>query len=503
MSDTITESAELLHVDPASLTIGTNVRVDTRPDAKEFAKSIRERGVLEVITAYRDDDGSLVVHRGQRRTVVATQVGTPTGTVAVRVVPKPDEADRIVDQLVENLHRADMHEAEVLDGVEQLSLIGVSAAQIAKRITIKRGTVDAALVVANSQTARAEMASEQLTLEEAAIFAEFDGNEEAIERLRTATRRGGSLAHAAQRLRDEAADRAEMLAEVDRLRAEGLPVLDPDDVPTTTWHLRLDRLRDAENNPVPEETWPTLEGAAVIVTVDWIYPDAEPNEEVSDDDAHEEEMEYAEPVRGFVPVWIVTDPAAAGLHHPNESRSTATDSGESEADREKARAERARVLRNNKAWRSAETVRREWLGRILARKTAPTGAEALICEAVVGCDYRLSKAMGQRHATLRTMLGESSDGYGVEACAKLAAEPATAKAATMRTLAAVLCAWEETSGVHTWRGPSEWDARIMNALIGWGYEPSDVERILIGVDSTADDVEEPATVEDIDTAQAA
>ncbi len=502
MSDTITESAELLHVDPASLTIGTNVRVDTRPDAKEFAKSIHERGVLEVITAYRDDDGSLVVHRGQRRTVVATQVGTPTGTVAVRVVPKPEEADRIVDQLVENLHRADMHEAEVLDGVEQLSLIGVSAAQIAKRITIKRGTVDAALVVAKSQTARAEMASEQLTLEEAAVFAEFDGDERALAYLRSESRRRVPLAHAAQRLRDEAAERAALLTEVERLRAEGLTVLDPHDVPASTWNLRLDRLRDADDNPVPEETWPTIEGAAVMVTVDWIYPEVEDAAD-ADDEVHEEEIEYAEPVRGFVPVWIVTDPAAVGLHHPNESRSSGSDAGESEADREKARAERARVLRNNKEWRSAETVRREWLGQFLARKTAPTGAEALICEAVVGSDYRLTKAMGQRHATLRTMLGESTDGYGFEACAKLASEPATAKALTMRTLAAVLCAWEETSGVQTWRGPSQWDARIMNALIGWGYEPSDVERILIGVDSTADDVEEPAPVEDTETAQAA
>ncbi len=111
--------------------------------------------------------------------------------------------------------------------------------------------------------------------------------------------------------------------------------------------------------------------------------------------------------------------------------------------------------------------------------------------------------MGQRHATLRTMLGESTDGYGFEACANLASEPATAKAASVRTLAAVLCAWEETSGVHTWRGPSEWDGRIMNALIGWGYEPSDVGRILIGIDATADGVEDPAPVEAIDAPQAA
>jgi hypothetical protein len=67
MSDTLTESAELLHVDPATLIIGTNIRTDTKTNAKDFANSIRERGVLEVITAYRNDSGDLDVDRGQRR----------------------------------------------------------------------------------------------------------------------------------------------------------------------------------------------------------------------------------------------------------------------------------------------------------------------------------------------------------------------------------------------------------------------------------------------------
>lgn len=138
MSDT----EELLHVDPATITVGANVRTDLRPDAKEFAKSIKERGVLETITAYRDADGTLVCIRGQRRTVVATQVGRPT--VPVRVVPEPENADRVGDQLVENLHRAEMREHEIVSGVEQLALLGVSAAQIARRTAIKRPTVNAA-----------------------------------------------------------------------------------------------------------------------------------------------------------------------------------------------------------------------------------------------------------------------------------------------------------------------------------------------------------------------
>ena len=44
--------------------------------------------------------------------------------------------------------------------------------------------------------------------------------------------------------------------------------------------------------------------------------------------------------------------------------------------------------------------------------------------------------------------------------------------------------------VDTWRRPSEWDNRIMTALIGWGYSPSDVETLLT---SNADDNNDPRT----------
>ncbi len=92
ITTTTIESAtvpELLDIDPALLKIGKNVRVNTRIDAKEFAASIKARGVLEVITTCRDDDGDLVVLRGQRRAVVAAQVGTPTGTVRCRCSRRP------------------------------------------------------------------------------------------------------------------------------------------------------------------------------------------------------------------------------------------------------------------------------------------------------------------------------------------------------------------------------------------------------------------------------
>ena len=68
----------------------------------------------------------------------------------------------------------------------------------------------------------------------------------------------------------------------------------------------------------------------------------------------------------------------------------------------------------------------------------------------------------------------------------------------MTTLAAVVTAWEATTGRHSWRNPSRWDARMLGALVEWGYEPSEVERILLGEEP----VTEPADESDDDEPQA-
>ncbi|MFC6695685.1 ParB/RepB/Spo0J family partition protein [Nocardioides daphniae] len=494
------QTEEFLHLDPAAIIIGTNVRTDLRPDHKEFRKSIKERGVLEAVTVYRNEDGQYVLLRGQRRTVTAAEVGTPTGLIPARVVSQPADADRIGDQMVENIHRAGMREAEIVAGVEQLALLGVSAAQIAKRTSIDRPTVNAALAVTKADQSRNRLDSGDLTLEEAAIFAEFEHDPEAVERLENAKRWRRSLPHEAQRLRDEAAERAADAAEVERLRAEGLPVLTAEEVEQADEVLRIERLVTAEGEPLPEEEWPNVPGARVQVVKEWVYPEDEYDDESEDgSDEEDEDYEPAEPYQQYVPVWVVTDLDASGLcRRGGGSGSTTADSGdddgESEEEAEARREERRRVIANNKAWASAETVRREWLASFVARKTAPKGAEALICEAVVTGHHSLSKALDHRHPMLFTLLGiDRPSGYygaGHDECRKIATKASTPKAATMTTLAAVVAAWEATTGKHTWRNPCAWDARVLSALVAWGYQPSEVERILLGEEqqpSTKDD----------------
>lgn len=466
------ELAELVHVDPATLVIGANVRTDTHPDAKAFSRSIRERGVLETITAHLNEEGQLVVLRGQRRTLVAAEVGTPTGTVPVRVVDSPDESDRIVDQVTENMHREAMRNSEVVNAVEQLALVGVSAAQIAKRTQIKRKDVDAAITITASPNLREQVDANTVSLEDAAFLAEFENDPDATATLMQAIDWGRPLEHVVQRLRDEAADRAALTDEIERLRDEGIPVLDPVDVPPSLWDRYIHRYVDAEGNDIDEGTLTNHDGVAAVASIRWEYPES--------GDENEDDDEDVQPTRKFITEWIVTDPEAAGLHPRHQGRDE--DSGPTDEEKEAAKVERQRVIANNKAWRSAETVRRAWLTSFVARKTVPAGAEALICEAVVGARWDLGKAIERDHPMLRELLGESTETYGseqTEAIARLVTQPKTAKAQVIRTLAAVLAAWEATTSTHTWRNPNRWDERIMRALTGWGYKPSEVEELLL------------------------
>ncbi len=331
------------------------------------------------------------------------------------------------------------------------------------------------------------------------------------------------LAHLAQELRDERTERKAVLAEVKRLRQQGVPALAPADVPEDADYLALRGLRDKDGRAVPCEQWPAVAGAAVVVEAQWFT--AEDKDGNADEDEHEDEDGHADhaftkaggpgvvaesdgSVLRLSHVWICTDPAAAGLHYPRWSPYTATSprvanepvleddteaAASAEAAREAAEAEaaareeRRRVLVNNKAWRSSTTVRRDWLRQFTARKAAPSGAEALIAAAVIGCQPSLGQAFTSRHWLLRQWRPVAADdphpGWDSSACQRLTDTAKTPKTTTMLTLAAVLAAWEDAATEWTWRKPSAWDGTVMHALTSWGYQASEVERLLIEPDA--------------------
>jgi ParB family chromosome partitioning protein len=304
-----------------------------------------------------------------------------------------------------------------------------------------------------------------MTLEAAATFAEFEDDPHAIQALEQALSWGRPLEHTAQRLRDARAEDTALRAHSQLLRGQGVPVLDPQDVPDRAWTLHLDALVTADGEPVPEHDWASVPGAAVLLRAQWAYPDDAPDTTPGDGEG--------EPALRFVQVWICTDPQAAGLRSRYDSTGPTTPNTDDQDGVSDSGQSRREVIANNAAWRSAQTVRRAWLARFITRASVPAGAEALICEAVLTRQHTLCKAMGESHPLLRTLLAHDE-----QAPTTPRATPTTAKAATVRTLAAVLASWEASTGVHTWRHPSAWDPRVMGAITDWGYQPSDVEQLL-------------------------
>ena len=76
-----TPTLEML--DPATLTVDINVRKDAALTS-DFIASIKEHGVMEPVIAHRNDDGTVHVLMGQRRTRAAVEAGRPLTPVTDR-----------------------------------------------------------------------------------------------------------------------------------------------------------------------------------------------------------------------------------------------------------------------------------------------------------------------------------------------------------------------------------------------------------------------------------
>lgn len=371
-------TSTLRQIAPGDLLIDTNVRTDTALD-KPFQASIKAHGVLVPIVGIEDEDGRVHVRSGQRRTLAATATATAADldTVPVLVHPAgtPDEAVRIVEQMAENDHRTALNDADRRAAVEQLTMLGLSAAQIAKHTQRPRAEVDAAMTVTASQTATTALADAALTLDQAAVLAEFEEDPDVVERLMQAAQRGAGFDHVAQMARDER----------DRTAAE-----------------------DAERART---------------------------------------------------TWVCLDPKTHGHRrgHPFGGAPT-TAPGGGMTDEQKA--ERREVIERNKQWDAAEVMRGEFIEQFAQGNTAPKGAETFVLRCLLDGDT-----------------GEVGYTEREEHAAR--ADKATARQALRLAVARLLTTLHAKTSRATWRNPSARDARYMAALIEWGYDAAEVERLLL------------------------
>ncbi|MBC3189469.1 ParB N-terminal domain-containing protein [Pseudonocardia sp. C8] len=493
-------------VDPGTLELEGNTRLDANLDA-HFCASIRDRGVREPITVRRRaSDGTLVVRKGQRRTLAAVRVGLTQVPVIIAPEPAPEhgdtadtdsddyraaQAERIVDQLVENQHRRSITDAEEVAAHQQLLGLNFKPSDIAKVVRTKADRVRQTTQAAQSQRAVAIGSRYELDLMQMSVIAEFEDDDEAVKLLTTvAVREPERFRHFTQRLRDDRAEKQVHAAAVAELTAAGVTVIDRDD------HRHADatelyRLRPnpeaPEDTALEEETHRSCPGhAAAVITV----------------------RPYGQDHQARVH-WLCLDPTAHGhaplrdsMRLPAGGGSDVAGESEEEraaraaAEKEAQRAERRRVIENNKAWASAETVRREWLAELLAKKAAPKGAAIYVAAELGQGAHPLRKAMESGNALACQLLGLDTPHGGGYYSGRVnplaaAARSTSAARATLLSLAMVLGAFEASTHRGNWRNADPATQRYLAQLHEWGYPLSEVEQLALdpAADHTSPDVD--------------
>ncbi|TFH68142.1 ParB N-terminal domain-containing protein [Cellulomonas sp. HD19AZ1] len=445
-------SAAIVHVDPNALILEANVRSDVELDA-EFVASIRDYGVLVPVLVHQVEEG-LRVRAGQRRTLGAIAAGRET--IPALIVEGDDgEARRLIEQWSENHHRRALSTGDEADAFQQLALLGLSASQIARRTHAKKERVTAALKVGSSKVARAAAEQYAITLDQAAVIAEFEDDAEVVEALTiAAVDEPETFAHVAQRARDDRAQEVARAALVEDLTAKGLTVVDG--------RVDLTELYDlagGDGRGMSTEEHETCPARAAFVTTNW---------------------------KGeLAVVYGCTSPDENG--HTRRWGSAPLTEEEEEAAKEEKRAERRHVIETNAAWRSAETVRREWLTAFAKRKSAPANATAFVVSALTNAATvgTLDDSTRERgNALARSFLGitEVEGRYASGAAFKGVVEKVSGQRAQMIALVVILAAIEESTSVQTWRSPSLCVAAYFTALRSWGYHLSEVEAQMIPAD---------------------
>jgi ParB family transcriptional regulator, chromosome partitioning protein len=485
MTDTITdtrhddpaaehEGGTLEHLDPHTLVVDTNVR-NVADIKAEFIASIKEHGVLMPIVAVRADDGQVLVRMGQRRTLAAREVGLTIVPVYVRPLTEGDDTahlvERVTEQIVENAHRDDITEAERAQGIQQLLDAGVSVTKVAKKLSVKKEIVKAAETVGKSDAAKAALDGGQLSLTEAAAITEFEDVPGAVDRLIevAGTRR---FDHTVAQLREERAE-AEAEAQAAQVYTDkGFTVLEERPESWDPACIALRFLVTPEGAEADDKAVTNPAHWAVLLYEDTALCDVETGEIVDEDtvDWETEDQPDAEPAEGlrhaktvtettvFVPEYYCLDYRAAGLAPEewfarragmvdtdtgaavdldDEAREAARQQAEAERD-EADKLERRKVLALNRLGEAALSVRRDFVKKLLARKTPPKGAAIFVANCLARDGYLLTTHNGLD--TTAALLGVDSE----QAVAKLVADlPASGDGrAQVITLALVLGALE-------------------------------------------------------------
>ncbi|WP_435125922.1 ParB N-terminal domain-containing protein [Micromonospora tulbaghiae] len=426
-----------------------NVRDDAQalPGIVENLQEDGVRGLLApVIVTPLDDDTYLIIDGEQRywSAVEAEQEYIPA-------IVRDDLAgnrEQIISML-RQVHRKDPTAAQVSRGIQQLALEGMSDKEIARSTGYHPEQVKAGRCVAALDKHTAERTHALgLDFTQAAALAEFTDEPDTIETLLQEAEDAGpfAFARAVEQARSARNAREAEATRRAELTAAGVTLLTEHPRYHDAKVKEISDLRDAEGQRITAEDHSACPGHAVLLYLAYDHRLTE---------------------RNYCTDW---------RKHGHTQYSYGTNVARSSPMTEEQKAERRRVIENNKLMEAANTVRREWLTNLLAGKTPPKGTNKLIAEMLADSGYILSTWVNGGRKMLDDLLSP-----GKTKRAGTSRVPARVSDAryTVISLAAIAAANESAITRTSWRAPDPAVAKWLQWCITNGFQVGKVEQLII------------------------
>ncbi len=451
-----------------------NVREDLNL-TPELVASIAAEGVRIPLLITTSPGGGWLVIEGHRRLAAAIRVGMAEVPCDVDPGRAGDQAGQYLDMLLANSdgYRANYTVLEETAALFAAHEAGASRTRIRKATGRTATQVKAALAAGGlpaETRARAAGLGRELTLEDLAVLAEFDGGDDATGTLLAALEHGYPVEHTAQRIRQDRAEAAEHASLRASLEAAAVPVTDglP---PDAAWLTSLSH----DGQDLTPEAHATCPGHGATFR-SWNL---------------------------LAPAYYCTSPARHG-HTSRFLLPAAPGTGHHRADTDPATAgpdpdpapdpDRRLVIAGNKAWQAAADVRHRWLAASLfPRRAVPREAQAFLArQLIVMTDPLRSGLATAAHKPLFAALtGHDAAGWE-QACGT-----ATTGRLMVLMLAPVITAYEhamtDAEGRNTWRTdryspcPRAAASSYLTFLAAIGYHLSAIERAVAeGIPYTGD-----------------
>jgi len=446
-----------------------NVRADLDL-GEEFCASIAQAGVRIPLQVTYDEAGGFRVIEGHRRLAAAARAGLTEVPCDIDPGGASDEAGQFLDMLIANgdAYRKNFTPVEEAAALFAAHEAGATRTRLRKATGRKATEIKTALAVGgisgDTRTAAGDLAS-QLTLDELALLAEFDGDQIAIGKLVEAFRRGYTAEHVAERIRQDRAEAAEHDRLIAELEAAGITVTD--DLPDGA--ARLSSLTcDGEDLTAEAHAGCPGRGAYFLS-----WNPLQPVHYCTSPEQNGHTVATFGLPRGsggaVVPDALPGDPPADDRPDPG----------------------RRLVIEGNKAWRASGEVRKRWLAQLFARRAAPREAGRFIAGELLRMPdpLRTGLAAAPSRELFSEITGQPADGW-LQIC-----DTITAGRLPLLALGPVVTAYEQAmSDANTWRTdryspcPRRDAGRYLAFLASVGYELSGIEHALAGdVPYTGDD----------------